>query len=203
MCSRYALNCAPIDLVNRYGLTAPPRSPLPIPEIRPTDPAPVKGRKDFLLRKHFGIPSPRDGKPLINARSETLTEKPTFRRLLNNRILVPATAYFEWRKEGRMKRRNTIAPGQGDPDPAGEVALFSFAALFDGEHFTIITCPPPPAIAHVHDRMPVILPREAEAEWISDAPFEAVAHWLTPWPAAITAVENAPAGPPAGLFDAP
>lgn len=200
MCSRYALNCAPMDLVNRYGLTAPPRSPLPIPEVRPTDPAPVKGRKDFLLRKHFGIPSPRDGKPLINARSETLTEKPTFRRLLSNRVLVPATAYFEWRKDGKLKHRNTIAPGQGDPNPAGELALFSFAGLFDGEHFTIITCAPPPAIAGIHDRMPVILPREAEAEWVSDAPFEAVAHWLRSWEGVIAAVEDAPAGP-GGLFD--
>lgn len=203
MCSRYALNCAPIDLMNRYGLALPPRAPLPIPEVRPTDPAPVKGRRDFLLRKHFGIPSPRDGKPLINARSETLTEKPTFRRLLGNRVLVPATAYFEWRKDGKARHRNTIAPGQGDPDPGGEVALFSFAALYDGEHFAIITCPPPDAIAAIHDRMPVILPREAEDAWISDLPFAAVAEWLRPWPDAIAAVEDAPAPPPppGGLFE--
>lgn len=198
MCSRYALNCAPIDLMSRFDLTAPPRAPLPIPEIRPTDAAPVKGRKDFLLRKRFGIPSPRDGKPLINARAETLTEKPTFRRLLTNRVLVPATAYFEWRKDGKLRHRNTIAPGQGDPDPSGEVALFAFAALTDGEFFTIITCAPAPSIAGVHDRMPVVLPREAEEAWLSDLPFEAVADLLRPYEGAITAVEDAPAPPPRG-----
>lgn len=201
MCSRFALNCTPADLVHRYGLTAPPRGGLPIPEIRPTDAAPVlKGGKGVLLRKHFGIPSRKDGKPLINARSETLTEKPTFRRLLNNRVLVPATAYFEWRKDGKAKHRNTIAPGQGDPDPSGEVALFSFAALFEGEYFTVITCRPSPSIAGVHDRMPVILPRAAEAQWLSDAPFAEVAALLRPYEGAISAVEDGPTG--AGrLFD--
>ncbi len=192
MCSRYALICAPIDLVNRYGLTAPPLAPLPIPEIRPTDAAPVKGRRDVLLRKHFGIPSPRDGKPLINARAETLTEKPTFRRLLGNRVLVPATAYYEWRKDGKARHRNTIAPGGGDG-----TALFSFAGLVDGEYFAIITCAPAPSIAGIHDRMPVILPREAEEAWISDLPFEAVADLLRPWAGIIAATEDAPAAPAA------
>lgn len=191
MCSRYALNCAPEDLVQRYGLSAPPRGGLPIPEIRPTDAAPVaKGGRGVLLRKRFGIPSRVDGKPLINARSETLTEKPTFRRLLDNRVLVPATAYFEWRKDGKARHRNTIAPGQGDPAPAGEVALFSIAALVEGEHFTLITCDACPAVAHVHARMPIILPREAEALWLSDAPFADVAHLLRPYEQPIAAVEE-------------
>lgn len=194
MCSRYALNCAPIDLMNRYGLTAPPLAPLPIPEIRPTDAAPVKGRKGVLLRKHFGIPSPHDGKPLINARAETLTEKPTFRRLLGNRVLVPATAYFEWRKDGKARHRNTIAPGVAPGH--GEAALFSFAALVGGGFFAIITCAPAPSIAGVHDRMPVILPPEAEEAWVSDLPFETVAEMLHPWAGAITAEEDAPAAPP-------
>lgn len=186
MCSRYALTCAPLDLVARYGLTAPPRGGLPIPEIRPTDPAPVVGRKTFLLRKRFGLPSPRDGKPLINARSETLTEKPTFRPLLMNRCLVPATAYVEWRKDGKARHRTIIAPTD-----AG--AIFSFAALFTGDTFTIITAAPAASIAGIHDRMPVILPAEAETEWLSDAPFEAVAHWLGPYAGALAAEEDAPA----------
>ncbi|GAA0575459.1 SOS response-associated peptidase [Caenispirillum bisanense] len=196
MCSRYSLTCAPIDLVNRYGLTAPPRAPLPIPEIRPTDPAPVKGRKGVLLRKHFGIPSPRDGKPLLNARAETLTEKPTFRRLLGSRVLVPATAYYEWRKDGKARHRNTIIPGSGNGDGDG-TALFSFAGLVDGDYFAIITCAPAPSIAGIHDRMPVILPREAEDAWISDLPFEAVADLLRPWAGTIAAAEDAPAAPAA------
>lgn len=193
MCSRYALNCAPLDLVTRYGLTAPPKGGLPIPEICPTDPAPVvKAGSGILLRKRFGLPSPRDGKPLINARAETITEKPTFRPLLNNRCLVPATGYFEWRKDGKARHRNTIAPTSDD-------AVFSFAAIFQGEYFIIITAAPSPAIAHIHDRMPVILPREAEEAWRSDAPFETVAHWLRPYDQPIAADEDPPPGP-GGLF---
>lgn len=76
--------------------------------------------------------------------------------------------------------------------PSGEVALFSFAALFDGGYFTIITCTPAPSIAHVHDRMPLILPREAEARWLSDAPFSEVADLLHPYDGPIAAVEEAP-----------
>lgn len=192
MCSRYALNCAPMDLVGRYGLTAPPRGGLPIPEVRPTDAAPVvRGGSGILLRKRFGLPSPRDGKPLINARAETISEKPTFRPLLENRCLVPATAYFEWRKDGKARLRNTIAPT--------DAGVFSFAAIFQGEYFIIITAAPSPAIAGVHDRMPVILPLDAEADWLSDAPFESVRHWLTPYGGAIAAEEDPPPGP-GGLF---
>ena len=97
-------------------------------------------------------------KPLINARAETIAEKKTFKPLLDNRCLVPATAYFEWRKSGPAKLKNRIAPADG--------GVLAFAGLSDGERFTVITCLPAVGIAHIHDRMPAILARAAEERWI-------------------------------------
>ena len=106
----------------------------------------------------WGLPVEWDAKPLINARAETLAEKKTFQPLLDARCLVPATAYFEWRKASAGKLKNRIAPSDG--------GLFAFAGLMDGRRFTIITCRPAPEIAHIHGRMPVILDRRAEPKWI-------------------------------------
>ncbi len=115
-----------------------------------------------------------DSRPLINARAETIDVRKTFRPLLANRCLVPASAYFEWRRQDGRKLKCRIAPrGTG---------LWAFAGLTDGEFFTIITCSPAPAIAHIHGRMPVILERRAEGDWIdASKPFEEVAPLLTPY----------------------
>ncbi len=144
------------------------------PELRPTNRAPViaGGRRAHLLV--WGLPAPWNDKPLINARAETLARKKTFRPLLGNRCLVPATAYFEWRGEGRRKLKMRIAPADG--------GLMAFAGLTDGDHFTIITCAPAPAIAHIHDRMPVILDAGAEEPWLDlGLPFTAVDALLVPY----------------------
>jgi putative SOS response-associated peptidase YedK len=192
MCSRYELNARARDLVDRFALVgAPPTLPTGS-ELRPTDRAPivVAGGDGATLRlARWGLPASWDGKPLINARAETLAERRTFRPLLGQRCLVPATAYFEWRKDGRRRHRNRIAPVDG--------GLFAFAGLVDGDDFTIVTCAPAAAIAHVHDRMPVILAPAAEAGWLDPArPFAEAAPALAPYAASpLTAAEEAPRQP--------
>lgn len=182
MCSRYDLTLLPRDLARRYGLPINPPT-YRLGEVRPTDRVPAitaPGRAELLT---WGIPAAWDGKPLINARAETLATKKTFRPLLESRCLVPASAYFEWRRVGRERLKNRIAPADGEP--------FAFAGLHDGTSFTIVTCAPAPAIAHVHDRMPVILPIEAEAAWIDPAlAFERVAGLLRPFAAQPLSVEE-------------
>ncbi len=193
MCSRYEIDTNPRDLARRFALDDPPPVP-PAPELRPTNRALVigGGRRAHLLV--WGLPAPWNGKPLINARAETLARKKTFRPLLGNRCLVPATAYFEWRSEGRHKRRNRIAPADG--------GVMAFAGLTDGDYFTIITCAPVPAIAHIHDRMPVILDAGAEAPWLDLAlPFTAVSGLLVPYAGGRLAADEEPAPRP-DLFGA-
>jgi putative SOS response-associated peptidase YedK len=191
MCSRFEMNSPPRELARRFGLKAPPQAPN-TPELRPTDQALVIDRADGGAEPAarllgWGLSVTWDTKPLINARAETLAEKPTFRPLLGSRCLVPATAWFEWQKVGRAKLKNRIAPSVDGP--------FAFAGLTDGERFTIVTCAAAPAIAHIHHRMPVILEAAAEPKWIDPAvDFAVVKELLRPYAGPLTADQEAPPG---------
>ena len=109
------------------------------------------------------------GSRMINARVETVAEKPAYGRLLRRqRCLVPASGFYEWKREGR--RRTPFYFHLRDDAP------FAFAGLWDvwtnpegrGEvhSYTIVTCPANAVVAPVHDRMPVMLEREAEETWL-------------------------------------
>jgi len=111
---------------------------------------------------------PGSGPQPINARSETIAEKPLFRGAFRRkRCIVPASGFFEWRVEGKAKQPFYIHPAEGD--------LFAFAGLLEdwqgpnGELLNttcIITTAPNELMVRIHDRMPVILPRDAWALWL-------------------------------------
>ena len=167
MCSRFELNENARIVVARFGLSVPPPMPNKA-EVRPTDPALVIGQGGQGRILHWGLDVAWDKRPLINARAETLASR--FKRLLGARVLVPATSWWEWRKEpdGKTKTKMRLGLAEG--------GLFALAGLVDGERFTIVTCAPSPSIAHVHDRMPLVLPRDAEQAWLDPAmPFEDMA----------------------------
>ncbi len=103
------------------------------------------------------------GRPLINARAEKLYSAPTFREaLLHRRAIVPATHFFEWAGSGRDKVPHVFC--------LKDCELFGFAGLWfaeGGEHrFVIITTEPNELTRPVHNRMPAILRREHEEEWL-------------------------------------
>jgi len=198
MCSRYELNASARDVMERFGLKAPPALPNAA-EFRPTDTALVivaagDGAAPQTRLLGWGLPASWDGRALINARAETLDRKKTFLPLLKHRCLVPAHAYFEWRRDGRRTLKNRIAPKAG--------GIMAFAGLTDGETFTIVTCRPAPAIAHIHDRMPVILERSREGPWLDPArPYPDVAGVLKPYQVgALSAAEDAPPDAQPDLF---
>jgi len=189
MCSRFELTSNPRDLARRFGLADSP--PLPNrAEIRPTNQALVVRRAGLGELMPWGLKPEWSSKPLINARAETLAEKRTFMPLLENRCLVPASAYFEWRTADDGKKLKNRIAAEGAP-------LLAFAGLHDGEAFTIVTCRPAPAIAHIHDRMPVILDAGAEEEWLdASRPFADVAPLLIPYASTpLTATEDTPPPP--------
>lgn len=111
------------------------------------------------------------GSKMINARAETLAEKPSFKRLLQSRrCLVVADGFYEWRQENGHKTPMYITLKDDSP--------FAFAGLWDlwkspdGQQIrscTIITTDPNELVAPIHNRMPVILSKSACEEWLDTA----------------------------------
>jgi putative SOS response-associated peptidase YedK len=177
MCGRYALSTDPADLQDAFPEFTFPTQGAPRYNIAPSQPILAlpndgKNRADFFV---WGlIPSwakdPSIGNRMINARAETLDEKPSFRGALKyHRCLIFANGFFEWqtRPGSKSKVPHFIRLKSGAP--------FVFAGLWenwqpaDGSEVhsaTIITTGPNELMASIHDRMPVILPRDVYAQWI-------------------------------------
>lgn len=132
----------------------------------------------------FWAKDPKIGYKMINARAETLAEKHSFRNSLRKkRCLVVADGFYEWRKDGAKKTPMYVRLKGGRP--------FGFAGLYDDwkspegkavRTFTIVTTPPNKLISPIHDRMPVILPKEAYAAWLGQEGPGEVLNLLRPFP---------------------
>jgi putative SOS response-associated peptidase YedK len=128
--------------------------------------------RQFVLMRWGLIPHwAKDAKTaykMINARVETLTQRPAFRDLLShNRALIPASGFYEWKGDGRGKTPYYIYPQSHQ--------FFAFAGLYDVwtrpnsealHTFTIITKDADNFMAQLHNRMPVILERDLEDAWL-------------------------------------
>jgi putative SOS response-associated peptidase YedK len=209
MCGRYSLICID-DLGNRFRVHNPMIGARSKFNVAPASEMPVIVQKKMpeiaLMRwglvPHWTKDSKTAPKP-VNARAESLAEKPMFAPLLQSgRCLVPASGFYEWKKEGTHKAPFYFhLPNE---------PLFAFAGLYDTWHdpdgaplmtYTIITCNANPLLAEVHDRMPVILTRENEERWLSYDPpsVQDLARILVPYPAsamarvAVSDLVNSPA----------
>jgi putative SOS response-associated peptidase YedK len=130
---------------------------------------------------------PKIGAKLINARAETLHERPAFRTpLKSRRCLVPATGFYEWKKTAIARIPYYIHRRDN--------ALFAFAGLYDAWRapgttenlltFTIITTEPNALVATIHNRMPAIVKQKHEALWLQHKPLalEEIREILNPYP---------------------
>ena len=193
MCGRYSLVFID-DLGNRFRVFNPMIGSRSRFNIAPGNEMPViiHQEKNVLVMMKWGlVPHWTQDITLaqrpINARAETLSEKPSFKELLQNRrCLVPASGFFEWKKEGKK----TIPFYIHLPN----TPLFAFAGLYDQwagsdgnliRTYTIVTTPPNELVAKVHNRMPSILLPEHEDRWLSKTPLnaEALNEILAPFPA--------------------
>lgn len=120
----------------------------------------------------------------INARGETLREKPAFREAYKKRrCLIAADGFFEWKKVGKRKEPYLFELAQRGP--------FAFAGLWERwsdkseaiESCTIITTTANELVRPLHDRMPVILPRESFSAWLGETPLDDLSSLLSPFPA--------------------
>lgn len=204
MCGRFTLQLGADELSREFGLVF---SGLHIEKRFNIAPGqvvivvrPAKGGRALDALEWGLVPSwskdPRGGPRPINARAETLAEKPMFRGpFKNGRCIIPASGFYEWKAEGKGKTPWYIHP-QGEP-------LFAFAGLSsqwegpEGElrTCTIITTEPNALMAALHNRMPAILPREHWEEWL-DSSRPGPSHLLHPYPAQAMACH--PVGPAVG-----
>jgi putative SOS response-associated peptidase YedK len=196
MCGRFTITATPEQLQQSFPGIAVPAQMTPRYNIAPTQPIaviPNDGRNavDFFV---WGlIPSwakdPTIGNNLINARAETLAEKPSFRTAYKRRrCLILADGFFEWHKIPKQRGKIPHYITLTDHQP------FAFAGLWeqwfspDGSEIksaTIITTEPNELIAQLHDRMPVILHPTDYARWLEPgerAP-EDLQSLLAPYPA--------------------
>ncbi len=126
------------------------------------------------------------GSRMINARAETIAEKPSFRNALRRRrCLVLADGFYEWQRVGKSKKPMRIVMRSGEP--------FAFAGLWETwrdpegtviPSCTIITTTPNELLKPIHNRMPVILPRDIEDFWLDESVDDpaALTSVLTPYP---------------------
>ena len=178
MCGRYEYHPHEFsDLRIRFNLDKDLPEFKPSYNIAPGQQVPViireEGRNKMKLMRWGLVPSwapdPSIGNRMINARCETLTEKPSFKQLLGtHRCLVPADGFYEWRREGKGKVPMRIV--------MKDRQLFNFAGLWDvwrgdpegGElyTFTIITTNANALLRPIHNRMPVIVDSLATNHWL-------------------------------------
>ena len=193
MCGRFTMHHTREQVALRFDVQTVEAAPQERFNIAPTQPVAVVMEQDderVLDALQWGlIPAwakePGIGNKLINARAETLAEKPSFRQALKKRrCLIPSDGFYEWKKEGTARQPMHIRRIDSD--------LFAFAGLWeewkaeDGRPLrtcTIITVAPNEVLLPIHDRMPAILRPEDEAAWLNETDTGLLLSLLRPYPA--------------------
>jgi putative SOS response-associated peptidase YedK len=175
MCGRFVITSPPAAVRQVFGYIEQPNFP-PRHNIAPTQPVPVvileNGTRRFRLMRWGLVPSwvkdPRQITLLINARSETINEKPAFKNAIRRRrCLIPADGYYEWQLSGGRKRPFFIHRRDG--------SMFGLAAVAEnwmgpnGEEIdtvAIVTTAASADLATLHHRVPVTLMPDDFARWL-------------------------------------
>lgn len=169
MCGRYSFEASKKELIERYQLKESADEYKEKEETYPTNISPVILPEAKLVFLTWGFTPSFAKRPLINARGETILEKQTFSKAFKTkRCLVPATTFFEWEKiDGHKEKRKISVKNQ---------AIFSMAGIYDSFldengketwNYSIITTEANEQMKGIHDRMPVILTIENEADYLN------------------------------------
>jgi putative SOS response-associated peptidase YedK len=190
MCGRFVITSPPEALRQIFGYVEQPNFP-PRHNIAPTQPIPVvifeHGNRHFRLMRWGLLPAwvqdPRKFTLLINARAETVTEKPAFQNAFKRRrCLIPADGYYEWQASEKRKRPHFIHRSDGHP-----IGLAGLAETWIGPNgeeldtVAIVTAPASADLAVLHDRVPVTIAPGDFERWLDcrDDNAETVMAFLT------------------------
>ena len=212
MCGRFTLAVDAAQLEEDFEGVAFPAQFAPRYNIAPSQPVmviPNDGKRTAAFFVWGMIPSwskdPAIGSRLINARGETLAEKPAFRGPYKyRRCLILADGFYEWKSTPGTKTKVPHYIRMANGKAFGFGGLWSEWQAADGSEVrscTIVTTAPNSLLAPIHDRMPVILRSEDRAFWLDPAPKNAddLGHLIKPYPAelmrafAVTMLVNNPA----------
>jgi len=195
MCGRFTITLDAADIQEGLGVSEVPADWLPRFNVAPTQPVAAvvdaQSRKAEWLRWGL-IPSwakdPKIASQLINARSETIAEKPSFRQaFLRRRCLILADGFYEWQRTAGSK-----GPSKPFYFQLIDKKPFAFAGLWEtwkspeGElvkSCTIITCEANAVVSPVHVRMPVMLTGDSLWKWLEPAGSDVLQGFLKPYPA--------------------
>jgi len=175
MCGRFVRSSSLKDIADYFGVEQPFYQFPPSYNVAPTQDVIIINKLGIkqLVKCHWGFVPPwsKDlsiGSKMINARSETVAEKPSFKSAFGHqRCLVIANGFYEWQKDKNRKVPVYIRLKSGKP--------FGFAGLYnvwispEGEAIctcTILTTESNDLVSTIHDRMPVIIPRDREDLWL-------------------------------------
>jgi putative SOS response-associated peptidase YedK len=194
MCGRFSRHHKPDEIAERFDVELIDFDFDPRYNIAPSQISPViafQSERKMMAAKWGLVPfwakDPAIGNKLINARAETLAEKPSFKNALaKRRCLIPADGFYEWQKKNK-------GPSQPYYVRLNGGGLFAFAGLWELwknpeggmlQTFTIITTEPNELIKTIHHRMAVILKPEDEGAWIDpENSVNDVLRLLKPYPA--------------------
>jgi len=181
MCGRYALSAAISDIAEEFSTNSAPELSLPADwNIKPTNDVYIIKNQAIEIASwgmiaHWSKSDDEAAKSqssAINARSESVHEKPTFKSAFrSNRCLLPATGYYEWASElGKYKTKQPIYISRDDNKLLAFTGIFQSWTSPSGrviQSVSIITRQAVGQLALVHSRMPVFLPRDRWAEWMN------------------------------------
>jgi putative SOS response-associated peptidase YedK len=192
MCGRYELHTQPAALALAFGVPFPPMRARY--NIAPMQDVPIirrnaAGERELVQVRWGLVPrwakDPSIGNRMINARAETLADKPSFRTgLKRHRCLLPADGFYEW-KQTASGAKQPLHIGMKDAAPFALAGLFERWLSPDGEVLdtcTIITTQANALLAPLHDRMPVIVAPVAYDRWL-DVANEDLTGLFDPYPA--------------------
>lgn len=186
MCGRFQLdiNTEPVRSLIESLERKPGGAHIKSGDIYPTDIAPVLVSEDKKQIRPkamiWGFPRWDTKGVIFNARVETALAKPIFREpLLRRPVLVPTTGFYEWKAEaGRKKKTKYVfrEPGQAVLYLAGCFSRFPMSEQGIAERFTILTTEANASMAAYHNRMPLLIPQEEAAAWLSGEALDRFLH---------------------------